>query len=349
MPESCPPVPAADAVLEPPTNGAIQRGQWMPLPADDSLAAYLAAHLWDGPEAPAGWEAARLSSAAHIYRETSTGWAVVAKFYAAKTSGDAVRHAQRELDVTEQACAAGLDDGLLRAQRALGLWRGVLLLEYVDGLTLEDTIAVRRHRPGELLPAVERAAALLATLHAHGARSAEPPDFMPAVKGAHKRVNQLARWGVLQDHATICAGLRRLIDHWGANPLMRAYGPTLIHGDATTTNFVFPWEGGCVAIDWERLKVADPAGDVGRLAAEAAHSVRRQGGNGDEAEALIEHLLAAYCRARGLDAAQEAALRERAVFFRATSTLRIARNGWLSRLERTALVAEALALLARCE
>ena len=45
----------------------------------------------------------------------------------------------------------------------------------------------------------------------------------------------------------------------------------------------------------------------------------------------------------------EAALRERAVFFRATSTLRIARNGWLSRLERTALVAEALALLALCE
>ena len=341
-------LPAADAVLEPPSNGRIARGQWLPLPAADPLTAYLAVHLWEGTGSPAGWEAARLSAAAHIYREVGTGWTVVAKFYAAKTSKDAVHHAQRELVVTEQARAAGLEGGPLRAQRALGLWRGVLLLEYVDGLTLEDTIAVRRHRPGELLPAVERAAALLAPLHTGGAHPTEPPDFMPAVKGAHKRVSQLARWGVLQDHATICAGLRRLIDRWGARPVMRAYSPTLIHGDATTTNFVFPWEGGCVAIDWERLKVADPAGDVGRLAAEAAHSIRRQGGNGDEAEALVEHLLTAYCGARRLDAAQDAALRERAVFFRATSTLRIARNGWLSRLERTALVAEALALLARC-
>jgi hypothetical protein len=40
-----------------------------------------------------------------------------------------------------------------------------------------------------------------------------------------------------------------------------------------------------------------------------------------------------------------AALRRRAVFFEADSTLRIARNGWLSRLTRTALVARALALL----
>jgi Ser/Thr protein kinase RdoA (MazF antagonist) len=342
-------LPAADAALGPPTNGAIRRGQWLPLPAADPLTAYLAAHLWEGPGLAVGWEAARLSSAAYLYRETGTGWTIVAKFYAAKTPEDAGRHAQRELEMTAQARAAGLEGGPLRAQRALGLWRGVLLLEYVDGLTLEDSVAVRRHRPGELLPAVERAAALLATLHTGGARPAEPPDFMPAVKGAHKRVSQLARWGVLQDHAAICTGLRRLIDRWGASPTMRAYSPALIHGDATTTNFVFPWGGGCVAIDWERLKVADPAGDVGRLAAEVAHSVRRQGGSGDEAEALVEHLLVAYCHARGLDAAQEAALCERAVFFRATSALRIARNGWLPRLERTALVAEALALLARSE
>lgn len=36
---------------------------------------------------------------------------------------------------------------------------------------------------------------------------------------------------------------------------------------------------------------------------------------------------------------------ERARFYRASGTLRIARNGWLSRLERSALVVEAMALL----
>jgi len=37
----------------------------------------------------------------------------------------------------------------------------------------------------------------------------------------------------------------------------------------------------------------------------------------------------------------------RARFYRASSTLRIARNGWVSRLDRTALVAQAMALLAQ--
>jgi hypothetical protein len=36
---------------------------------------------------------------------------------------------------------------------------------------------------------------------------------------------------------------------------------------------------------------------------------------------------------------------ERARFYQASSTLRIARNGWLSRLERSALVVEGMALL----
>ena len=36
---------------------------------------------------------------------------------------------------------------------------------------------------------------------------------------------------------------------------------------------------------------------------------------------------------------------KRARFFQASSTLRIARNGWVSRLDRMGLVAQALALL----
>lgn len=333
--------------LEPPDLPEMQRGVWGDLPAGDPLAAHLVAHHWDRAEKPAGWQVARLSAPVLIIRETATGWAVAAKYYQVKASDSADKHAQRELEQTRQAVAAGLSGGAVRALHPLGVWRGVLLLEYVDGLTLQDQIAVRRHRPGELVPCLEGAAVLLATLHAHTARSDASPDFASRLAYAHKLVAQLARWGVLGDNAVICGGLERLIDRWADYAAMSAYVPCLIHGDATTTNFVFPWGGGVVGIDWERLKEADPAADLGRFMAEVAHSVVQYGGSLAEALPLLDVIVAAYRAA--LPAEWDgAALVQRACFYRASSTLRIARNGWIPRLERMTLVAEACALLADC-
>ncbi len=334
--------------LDAPTGDAIQRGAWAPVPAGDPLVMHIVAHYWDRPQPPDAWDVARMSGAAHIYRERATRWAIVAKFYAAKTGKDAPRHAQREYDMTLQARAAGLSAGDIRALRPLAVWRGVLLLEYVDGLTLEDIIAVRRHRPGELVPALEGAAQLLATLHTNGAQPDEPPDFSRDAEYARKVVDQLARWGVLEGNATVCNGLFGLVDRWENVARMNAHTPALIHGDATTTNFVYPWNDGVVAIDWERMKITDPAADVGRLVAEITHSINTHGGSVAEALTLVEHLLDAYCRAAGHTADAREQFIERVRFFRATSTLRIARNGWVPRVARTAMVAEALALLADC-
>lgn len=337
-----------DLPLNPPTNGVIQRGRWAPVPDDDRLVNYIVAHYWDQPHPPRGWQIARMSGAAHIYRERETRWAVVAKFYAAKTGDDAPHYAQREYDMTLQARSAGLSAGEFRALRPLAVWRGVLLLEHVDGLTLEDMIAVRRHRPGELLPALDRAARLLATLHAQGIQPNSTPDFVRNADYARKMVEQLARWGVLKDNATVCNGLFCLIERWETNPAMHAYVPALIHGDATTTNFVYPWQDGVVGIDWERMKETDPAADVGRLTAEIAHSITAHGGSVAEALPLVEHVIDAYFRAAGHADETREAFTQRVRFFRATSTLRIARNGWVPRVERMAMVAEALALLADC-
>ena len=63
-----------------------------------------------------------------------------------------------------------------------------------------------------------------------------------------------------------------------------------------------------------------------------------------EAEPFVDKLKDAYCRTLASDRDANALL-ERAQFYRATSTLRIARNGWLSRQERMTLVAEGMALL----
>lgn len=125
---------------------------------------------------------------------------------------------------------------------------------------------------------------------------------------------------------------------------MQDFTPGFNHGDATTSNFIYPWDGGVVAIDWERFKVADPAADLGRLMAEVSHSIKQHGGSVAEAEPFVQRLVEAYCGAvpAGWNVG---ALIQRARFYRAQSTLRIARNGWVSRLDRTALVAQAAVLL----
>ena len=112
--------PLPDRPLEPPAHlPGIQESVWCALPADDPLAAHLAAHYWGRPEPPAAWEVARLSGAVYLYRETATGWAVAAKFYAAKTGAEAEHYARREFDDTQRARAFGLADDPMRALAAL--------------------------------------------------------------------------------------------------------------------------------------------------------------------------------------------------------------------------------------
>jgi aminoglycoside phosphotransferase (APT) family kinase protein len=292
------------------------------------------------------WEVARLSRAAYIYRETSVGWALVAKFYAVKAGSSAGKYAARELDCIRHVQATDMAERDARPIKPLALWRGVLFLEYVRGLTLEDTIAIRRSQPGELSHALERAVRFLAALHVHGVQPHAVSDFGPPISYAHEIVVQLAKHGVLQDYPVACDGLARLIDRWAANPAMEDFVPSLTHGDATTTNLIFPERGGVVVVDWERLGVADPASDLGRLMAEITHSINQHGGSVREAEPFIRHMADAYRHALPEDWNGETLI-ERSRFYRASSTLRIARNGWVSRLDRTALVAQAMGLLAQ--
>jgi hypothetical protein len=335
----------AEELLRPPADVPhMRRGDWLALSAVDPIVEYLDAAHWPGSDVPPIWEMARLSRAAYVYREAASGWAVVAKFYTAKVGPEAVHYAGRELGSIQQARASGLAEGDHRALQPLATWRGILFQEYVEGLTLEDTIAVRRSQPGVLVPRLENTARLLATLHAHSVQRDNVLGFQPAVDYAFEVIDNLAKYGVLKDDPIARDGLHRLIEAWVERPQMAEFTSTLTHGDATTTNFIFPWSGGIVAVDWERLHVGDPASDLGRLMAEVIHSMARHGGNVGEAKVLLQRLADAYRHA--IPPSWDAdALFERACFYRATSTLRIARNGWLSRLERTTLVVQAMAIL----
>lgn len=332
--------------FEPPTNApTFSLSSWFDVPTDSPIPLYLHHELWDLPERPQLWEAARLARAIHVYREKATRWSVLVKFHREKVYDPrwAELNATNEFERTRQARPYLTDPGR-RAPRTLARVRDVLFLEHVDGLTLEDVVAVRRTRPGMLLRALEDTVRLLAALHINGRTPDAEPDLGWEVARAHSYVGDLSQAGVLKDNTVVAEALHRLVDRWAADRAMAEYIPSWIHGDATTSNFIVAQADGLVAIDWERMHVADPASDLGRLLAEVTHAVLRYGGNSDEAAEVDTFTRSAYVAALPEEWDVDVLLR-RSQFHRASSTLRIARNGWLTRLERTSMVARAMALL----
>ncbi|MBG7609664.1 MAG: phosphotransferase [Anaerolineae bacterium] len=321
-----------------------QLRNWFSLTHADPVTDLLTDILWDREVAPESWAAARLSSAAYIYREKGTDWKVVAKFHAVKTGKDAIHHAERELRQTQQAWKYLGCDQEIRSVKPLGSWDGALFLEFVEGLTLEDKISVRRSQPGELNLTIKVVGKLLSKLHMIDIQPKATPDFGQAADYAHRLIDNLAKYGVLQNHPIVQTELGYFVEKWATNPMMWDYEQVQNHGDATTSNFIFPSDGGVVAIDWERSEIGDQAADLGRLMAEITHSVNQHGGNFAEGLAFANDLAAAYCNQLSSNWNAES-LMYRARFYQATSTLRIARNGWLSLLDRLALVLHAFALL----
>ena len=336
-----------DTPIATPIIDAQQWEDWFPVTDECEVAHYLSRHLWPGDSPSPRWRAARLSNATYLYRETTTGWTIFAKFYTAKVGDRAVKYATREHTVTLQARTAGLSSGAIRAVQPLGCYRGVLFLEYCDGLTIEDCIAVRRSRPGIVLTALADAARLLALLHSHSHSHQQDgsPSADDSLNELNKIIDTLDRHGVLKDEPLIIRGLHTAKERWAASDRLNSFVSAAIHGDATTSNFIIPWTGGLIGIDWERFNSGDQARDVGRLMAEASHSITRHGGTQHEALACIDLIEQTY-HAAIPDALSGNRLGERIRFQQALSTLRIARNGWLPRLERITLIARAMVLLA---
>lgn len=330
----------------PPTVPDEKFRDWFSIPSPDPVTDHLSEILWNQKISPKNWQAARLSTAAYIFREKATGWKIVAKFYVPKTGKDALRNSEREYQRTQHAWECLNSDQELRSVQPLGVWGGVLFLEFINGLTLEDKIAIRHSQPGELFHSLENAGKLLSQLHTFSIQQKSSPDFGPAADYTYKLIDNLAKHGVLQNHPNVQCGLGLLIEKWATGRLMWDFPLTLNHGDATTTNLIFPPDGGAVAIDWERSEFADPAADLGRLMAEVTHSVNQYGGNFSEGISFANALAAAYCKEASLNWNSDS-LVHRARFYQASSTLRIARNGWLPRKDRLALVLQAFALFSQ--
>lgn len=339
------PSPELPVPLPPPAELVEAKSSvWMKLQETHPLISYLNNNLIGNLVSPEGWQGARYSSSVYLYKETSSEFKVIVKFFEPKTGADAIRHAEGELEKINQVRSAGMDAGHLRAIKALGAIRGVLFLEYVAGLTLADVIAVRRSQPGLLGASLNAAAHLLAKLHSLRIEVENSSLQEKPIKEALKYTAELGKYGVIKDEPAIAAAIRRLISIWRSKPEMIQFTPTLCHGDATTTNFIFPNQGQVIAIDWERLKVSDPAADIGRLLAEINHTLDQHGESGLEIAALEDIILNTYIDRVALDSKLDE-FKQRVHFHQASSTLRIARNGWISRSDRMALVTRAMALL----
>jgi tRNA A-37 threonylcarbamoyl transferase component Bud32 len=334
----------ATVIPLPDSLASLRAGDWLRVDADNPLIGHISATYWMGADPPTGWEVARLSGAVYLYREISTRWTLVSKYYHVKSSSSALEYAQRELGRIEEASGYISREGARRCIQGLGAWGGVLFLEHVPGLSLADVIAARVSLPGQLRAGLKSVGHLLSNLHKQAQQVGVNPDFDTALRDNRDYVKDLCKYGVLKGEPGIVAGLDGLFDDWTSEEGMRDYIPTRIHGDATTTNFMLPEEGRVIALDWERMKTADPAADMGRMTAELTHSVRKHGGDSVEAEALIATCFQAYVENRGA-AFDAASFRMRARFYEGASLLRIARNGWIPRLERMTMVSQAMAVL----
>ena len=253
--------------------------------------------------------------------------------------------ARREFDNIRKVRALGLDQPPLRAVRALAAnpdLGGLLVEEFAPGENLHSVMrdAAQHDKHTELSARLSQVASFLARLHDASATDRRGDD-REAVAYLDEVVGQLVIWEMVtpeQGEALRGAGRR-----WETSGQLRGATEVLIHGDATSTQFLFSGDG-MVVVDFERLQYGDRAADIGRIAAELKHLFPVYSGDPWASEPYIQRFYRDYYReTRG--AGDFGWLTERARFYMGCSELRIARNRWEGPAHRQWLVEEAAACL----
>jgi len=306
--------------------------------------------------APLAGEVARepLPSSREVQRFTfnGNGAAVVGKFFSAYPPRTPADHGlAQEYDNYLQAAARGLTNGCSRIPKLLGRHpasRLGLLLEAIPGPDLDALLhrACLGHDFDPLYRGLANLAELLAFFHSRPLPET-PVSGLEALSYLDKLRLQLHRMGLLTGEDQAVLAEERAA--WEVRLAQFSDRRVLVHGDATPTNFLFPDNGGrgrpphgrAVALDLERLRMADRLWDLSWLAGELKHAWSWRTGNTAAAEAAIGHFFRAYLAALP----GEPHLAERLFFlnpfYMALAELRIARNTYLSWDYRRWLVVEA--------
>jgi thiamine kinase-like enzyme len=165
----------------------------------------------------------------------------------------------------------------------------------------------------------------------------------PAEQYLAKVFYQLGRKGLLRDLEN--GFFEETIKDWRNRFREIADRPVLIHGDATPTNFLFSSEEEIVAIDLERMRMADRLWDVGMVCGEIKHAFLWRLRDYQGSEPFIHDFISSYASHFPKPEASFRRLCLLNPYYMALTELRIARNDYLDLPYRKLLIEEARACL----
>jgi aminoglycoside phosphotransferase (APT) family kinase protein len=288
-------------------------------------------------------------SKVYLYEECHSRTQVVGKFFVSDghATSEAIERMQQEYDNLQLLRSYGLAGYPHHVVRPLGTnaWlNSILVEEYSQGVPLSAYVGDAIHH-GQSQALYEKLTALayfLATLHNRTANG-QGVDFHQDCAYLDRLVRKLQAKHVIGSGEA--GELYWLRDRWREKPRMWEDNQVLVHGDATPSNLLFGHGLSVIAIDLERMKRADRAFDLGRIAGELQHYFLQDSGNKQDAEPFIGHFLWEYaCHFPDRDRAFRS-ITGRLPFQLALTLLRIARNSWVSAEQRRRLVEEAKIIL----
>jgi hypothetical protein len=288
-------------------------------------------------------------SKVYLYEERHSHAQVVGKFFVSggHDTARAMQRMRREFDNLELLRSYGLAGYPHHVVRPLGTnaWlNSILVEEYSPGVPLSafvsDAIHERQAQP--LFEKLTALAYFLATLHNRTA-IAQGVDFHQDCAYLDRIVRKLMTQHLIG--VWDADELYWLRDRWREKPRMWEDNQVLVHGDATPSNLLFGRGLSVIAIDLERMKRADRAFDLGRIAGELQHYFLQETANKHDADPFIGHFLWEYaCHFPNRDRAFHS-ITGRLPFQMALTLLRIARNSWVNLQQRRRLVQEAKIIL----
>ena len=292
-------------------------------------------------------------SKVYLYEERHSRAQVVGKFFVnggtkgGKDTDEAARRMWQEFDNLQVLRSYGLAGYPHHIVRPLGTnaWlNSILVEEYAQGVPLSAFVsdAIHKRQSQPLFEKLTALAWFLATLHNRTANG-QGVDFHQDCAYLDRLVRKLQSQHVLG--VWDADELYWLRDRWREKPRMWEDNQVLVHGDATPSNLLFGRGLSVIAIDLERMKRADRAFDLGRIAGELQHYFLQDSGNKEAADPFIGHFLWEYsCHFPDRDRAFRS-ITSRLPFQMALTLLRIARNSWVSAPQRARLVEEAKVIL----
>jgi hypothetical protein len=216
----------------------------------------------------------------------------------------------------------------------------VLVEEFCYGTPLTDFIvnAIWEAAREPLFQKLTALAYFLATAHSRTA-TGDRVEFNKDCSYFDRIMDQLKNWGHIgYDESQEFYWLK---DRWREKGFMWEDNQVLVHGDVTPTNVLFGDGLWVIAIDLERMKLADRVFDVGRVVGEIKHFFMQHTGDGRRAEPFIGHFLWEYaCHFPDRNSAF-ASITRRVPFHMGLTLLRIARNSWINGKYRRQLLDEA--------